>query len=116
MSDWNDFALHWLAEIRGEVEGDQAGEAIVAMNFTAHPRLQWQFILLAISLAKSDNELGSIAAGPMEHLMGWHGEDYIHLVEEQAATDIKFARTLTGVWKYIMADEVWARLMYYNRK
>ena len=110
LSDWKEFALHWLAEIRGDVYSNEAEDAVVAMNFTAHPRLQWQFILLAVSLAQSDKELGSIAAGPIEHLLGWYGEDFINLVEEQAGTDEKFARTLTGVWKYKMTDEVWSRL------
>jgi hypothetical protein len=110
LSDWKQFVLNWLAEIRGEVDGSKEDEAVVAMNFTAHPKLQWQFILLAVSLAQSDKELGSIAAGPIEHLLGWYGEDFISLVEEQAGVDEKFARTLTGVWKYKMTDEVWSRL------
>jgi hypothetical protein len=110
LSEWHQFALDWLAEVRCEVNSNKAEDAVVAMNFTAHPKLQWQFILLAVSLAQSDNELGSIAAGPIEHLLGWYGEDFIGLVEEQAGKDEKFARTLTGVWKYKMTDEVWSRL------
>ena len=65
---------------------------------------------MAVALAGSDDELSHIAAGPIEHLLGWHGEDYIYLVEEQAAADLKFARTLTGVWRYKMSDEVWSRV------
>jgi hypothetical protein len=111
-SEWQDFARRWLAEIRGHVSHDEAeaGRAVVSMNFTARPELQWQFILTAVSLAESDDELGHIAAGPIEHLLGWHGEEYINLVEGQAASNPKFARTLTGVWRYKMSDEVWSRV------
>ena len=111
-SEWQDFARRWLAEIRGAVSGagSEVGQAVVSMNFTARAELQWRFILMAVSLAESDDELGHIAAGPIEHLLGWHGEDYISLVEEQAAADPKFARTLTGVWKYRMTEEIWSRV------
>jgi hypothetical protein len=111
-SEWEDFARRWLAEIRGDVPDDQSemGQSVVSMNFTARADLQWQFILMAVSLAESDDELSHIAAGPLEHLLGWHGEDYISLVEEQAAADPKFARMLTGVWRYKMSDEVWSQV------
>ena len=49
------------------------------MNFTARPEHQWQFILAAVVHA-SDDELGHIAAGPVEHLLGKHGEKYIEKV------------------------------------
>lgn len=58
----------------------------------------------------ADEELGHIAAGPMEHLMGCHGADYIEEVEAQAASDQMFAWMLAGVWKFMMNDEVWGRV------
>jgi hypothetical protein len=90
-SDWKNLAKWWLSEIRRE-----ASTQITMMNFTARPQLQWQFILLAVSLAESDEELGHIAAGPIENLLGWHGEQFINLVEDEAEKNQKFARTLTG--------------------
>ncbi|WP_406696229.1 DUF6869 domain-containing protein [Singulisphaera sp. Ch08] len=80
------------------------------MNFTAAPEHQWQFIQAVLAEADSDDDLGHVAAGPMEHLMGWHGADYIEKVEERAAADPKFARMLGGVWKYMMNDDVWERV------
>lgn len=110
-TDWENFARAWLKEQRGSAEAESpAGQAVVMMNFTAAPEHQWQFILASVALAESDDELGHIAAGPIEHLLGWHGGKYIEQVERQAASDHKFARALTGVWKYMMADEVWARV------
>jgi hypothetical protein len=110
-ADWDAFARSWIAELRGvpsESQGD-ASQSVVMMNFTARPEQQWQFILAAVVHA-SDDELGDIAAGPMEHLLGKHGELYIENVEQRAEADPKFARMLAGVWKYMMTDEVWARV------
>ena len=120
-SDWDAFAKEWLAELRvsspppGSDAGqsdtaETVGEAVVLMNFVAGPDQQWQFICSAVAHADSDDELRHIAAGPVEHLLGWHAKDVIARVEAQAAADHKFARTLTGVWQYMMSDEVWARV------
>ena len=110
-SDWDAFAQSWIAELRGTPSDseDDVGQSVVMMNFTARPDHQWQFILAAITHAW-DDELGHIAAGPIEHLLGKHGEKYIEKVEQRAEADPKFARMLAGVWKYMMTDEVWARV------
>jgi hypothetical protein len=110
-SDWDAFARSWIAELRGVSSESQrdAGQSVVMMNFTARPEHQWQFILAAVTHA-SDDELGDIAAGPVEHLLGKHGERYIEKVEQRAEADPKFARMLAGVWKHLMTDEVWARV------
>jgi hypothetical protein len=116
-SDWDAFAEALLVELRmsplpteSDSESDMH-EAVVWMNFTAGPEEQWQFICSAVDLAESDDELGHIAAGPMEHLLGAHGEASIARVEARAAADPKFARMLTGVWKHTMNDAVWARVL-----
>src|SRR5262249_25692720 len=106
-SDWDAFAQAWIAELRGtpgDSESD-VGQSVVMMNFFARPAKQWQFILAAMAHA-SDEELGHIAAGPVECLLGKYGEEYIGEVERQAASDPKFARMLAGVWKYMMSDDV----------
>jgi len=109
--DWDWFADAWLSELRGKPLGpDDMSQRVVFMNFTAAPSEQWLFIRLAVAKAESDDELGSIAAGPMEHLLGWHGEAYIGHVEKEAAANETFARMLTGVWQYRMAAEVWRRV------
>lgn len=110
-SDWDSFAQSWIAELRAgsDHSNDDVGQSVVMMNFTARPNHQWQFILAAIEHA-SDEELEHIAAGPVEHLLGKHGEEYIEKVERVAEINPKFARMLAGVWKYMMTDEVWARV------
>src|SRR5262245_55249705 len=83
-SDWDAFAQSCIAELRGTPSNSEpnVGQSVVMMNFTATPEHQWQFILAAIARA-SDDELGHIAAGPMEHLLGWHGDKYIEKVEQR---------------------------------
>lgn len=119
--DWTEFAKAWLAELCPHPPSPESdvvptgtesdvGQAIVMMNFTADPDQQWQFIRSAVACAKSDDELGHIAAGPVEHLLGRHGESLIARVEAEAAADQTFARMLTGVRQHMMADEVWARV------
>src|SRR5436190_21750023 len=100
-SDWDAFAQAWIAELRGSSADSEADvrQSVVMMNFTATPEQQWQFILAAVAHA-SNEELGHIAAGPIEHLLGKHGERYIDEVERRAVSDPKFARMLSGVWKY----------------
>jgi uncharacterized protein DUF6869 len=102
-------AYKWLEDIRHNL-GGKSGEAVVSMNFSAPPEVQWRFILIAVSLSESDVELSHVAAGPIEHLLGWHGKSYIGVVENEVAENPKLARALTGVWKYLMPDEVWSRV------
>jgi hypothetical protein len=115
-SDWAAFAQAWLTELRHPSSNGESNVRLDAvwMSFSATPEQQWEFILAAITHSESDEELGHIAAGPIEHLLGWHGEKYIDRVEHQAAIDAKFGRALTGVWKYLMKDEVWARVQAFQ--
>src|SRR5688572_11076703 len=101
-SDWEAFAQSWIAELRGAQSDStkKIGASVTMMRFTAKPEHQWQFILAAIAHASSEEELGNIAAGQVEHLLGWHGDTYIEKIEQRAASDPKFARMLSGVWKY----------------
>src|SRR5262245_39294087 len=83
--DWSSFARDWVRQLRhGWQEGERDwGESVAMMNFTARPEQQWKFILAAVRHAQSDEELGHIAAGPVEHLLGWHGEKYIARIESE---------------------------------
>ena len=116
-TDLATLANHWLADIRNKrADESEAGDAVVSMNFSASPETQWHFILLAVELSESDDELSHVAAGPIEHLLGWHGEQYIALVENEVQSNPKFARALTGVWQYEMSDDVWSRLQTVQSK
>lgn len=118
-AQWDSFARAWIEKLReshdeatkapSEDEWD-VGDSVVQMNFTAPSECQWLFILSALKYADSDDELSHLAAGPVEHLLGWHGVQYIEIVEREAEHNPKFAKMLTGVWKYTMNNEVWQRV------
>ena len=109
--EWKALASEWFQELQAaQSEQDSARRTVVLMNFTASAEAQWQFILAALTQARSDADLGHVAAGPLEHLLGKHGTSFIERVEQQATQDQKFARAMTGVRKHLMTDEVWARV------
>lgn len=104
-------ASAWLQEVRsGEDVTDGFGMQVVLMDFTAASETKWQFLQTAVEAAESDDELGAIAAGPFENLLGRNGEEYISLVEARCREDPKFARMTTGAWRHMMSDDVWARI------
>ncbi len=111
-------AAAWLEELRAgdPVDDREVGQLVVMMNFTATGDQQWQFILAAVSRVTYDEELGQIAAGPIEHLLGWHGAEFNERVEQHAKEDSKFARALTGVWQYLMGAEVWSGIRAFQEQ
>jgi hypothetical protein len=78
------------------------------MNFTASPDAQWKFIVVAFS-SGNESTHGHLAAGPVEHLLGNHGDRYIESFETMAADDPRFAKMLKGCNQYRMSEEVWRR-------
>jgi hypothetical protein len=121
-SDWDAFAKAWIAELRKAPSDNQpsdeewtVGLSVTQMNFTATGAQQWEFILAAMTHAESDEELSHIAAGPIEHLLSTNGQEYIDLVEQEAAANPKFARMMKGVWQHLMTDEVWGRVRAIKR-
>ena len=75
----------------------------------------WDTILDMVSLAHDDRCLGSIAAGPLEHLLVMHGNEVIELVESQAKIDFKFRSAVRRVWKNRIPDEVWQRILVLSK-
>ena len=113
-ADWPDdqitqLATAWLAEI-ADASGDEIGQQVVTMNFTAPANTQWAFISACIADAHTDEQLGAIAAGPLEHLMGKFGADHIDRVEARADADPRFRTAVQHMWQYRIADDVWSRL------
>jgi hypothetical protein len=122
-AEWNAFASAWNSELRGEFPNlplpalpwlldDPPSEAsgyVVPMNFTASPEAQWKFIVAAF-LSGNERTHAHLAAGPVEHLLGHHGDRYIEPIENMAADDTRFAKMLNGCNQYRMSGEVWRRL------
>lgn len=106
------FAKAWLEEERtGESETDDSlSMKATLMSFTASPEVQWNFILAAVEHASNDEELGMIAAGAFESLMGKSGSGYIDRLEQHCRKNPKCARMTTGAWQHTMDDDVWKRV------
>lgn len=103
-------ASDWLEELRNAPDAGEIGQQVVMMNFTASAATQWDFICACIADARTDEELGAIAAGPLEHLMGHFGADYIEMVEVRAGADSGFRAVVQHMWQYEIDEAVWGRL------
>lgn len=75
-----------------------------------HPDHAWMCILAAVADHRTKPFLGLLAAGPLEDLLGIHGEAFIERIEQEARRDPLFAWTLRGVWQCQMTDAVWSRV------
>lgn len=102
-----------LAKAEEHLQGDFVDEDIerwiVVISFMGHPQEIWNFILDAVTLAKTDNHLERIATGLADTLLAHYGS-LIALFEERVSKDPKFALMLTGVSRHRMCDDVWMRL------
>lgn len=74
------------------------------------PELCWSLILAVLDRKPSEKVTGMLAAGPLEDLLGSHGEQLIERVEERARNDPAFRHLLGGVWQGGMSDEIWTRV------
>ncbi|MBN9394712.1 MAG: hypothetical protein J0H83_05665 [Candidatus Melainabacteria bacterium] len=70
----------------------------------------WAFILEVLNRNVSEKLLYTLAAGPLEELLCFHGESVIDRVEASANSDTKFANLLAGVWRSDMEQHVWERV------
>lgn len=117
---WDHFAKNWLLSCRDPGWGDEGGpknEATrrwgtigVNLGMWGPPEWLWHFVLLTVSIAETNDDLGAIAAGPIECLLGRFGPEYIDRVEQETATNEKFAKAVKGCNQYMMTDEVWERV------
>lgn len=104
------FAVRWLASLQAASPDEEVGQAVVMLGFMAPADQQWEFLVAAVDNSTTDEELRHIAAGPAECLLSRKGEDSITWFEERASSDRRLARMLTGVWRHMMADDVWRRV------
>lgn len=111
-AQWSELAERWFhASDRAEdPNGRELGMSIALMNHSASTAVQWRFVDAALDVARTDQHLKQLAAGPIEHLLGTFGDVEIDECERRASEDPRFARLLTGTDRHGMSDEVWARV------
>lgn len=62
------------------------------------PTAALKFILQAIAVKPGEFAFANLAAGPLEDLLVFHGEEVIDKVEEEARSNSAFDELLGGVW------------------
>ena len=85
--------------------------AVMKLDDLAHdePDTAWLLILELVRQRLPDNAFGTLAAGPLEDLIRYHGPNLIERVEMEARSNPEFRRLLGGVWES-STPEVWARI------
>lgn len=68
------------------------------------PESAWILIDKLIEAAEDDEELGCIAAGPLEDLLARYGPQFVERVEQAAASNERFKKCLAGVWGHLRFD------------
>jgi hypothetical protein len=74
------------------------------------PESAWVVIHAIRNVDGSDLVLANLAAGPLEELLVFHGEEFIDRVEALAQQDQQFKKVLGAVWKNNISDAVWDRV------
>jgi hypothetical protein len=108
-----DLVCGWLAQHpappRSRDEDMWAFEAIYDL-IIGRPDLVLRFVDAVMDAGPSPLQEGALAAGPLEDLLGSHGEAMIDDIELKARREPRFRRLLTGVWQNAMSDAIWERV------
>jgi len=97
--------------------GTQAGEARLAAHESMFqmasnaPNDLWRLLEIAWDSELGDRELGMLAAGALEDLLGHHGEDFMEKLEIAARQNSKARFMVAGVWRGGMSNAVWERFL-----
>ena len=86
---------------------DEALDALSAEN----PAAMLEAIVRLLNEAPEMEVMAPLAAGPLEDLLGAHGDALIDQVEALARAHAPFRDALGGVWQNLMSDEVWERVL-----
>lgn len=63
-----------------------------------NPERLWPLLIELVERSPSDEVLHFVAAGPLEDLVGWHGERFIDRLEKRAIHSERFHFALRGIW------------------
>ena len=74
------------------------------------PEVGWQAILQILERELTVDQIGVLAAGPLEDLLALHGPEFIDRVEREAPLNPRFHHLLGSVWKNRILPEIWERI------
>lgn len=75
-----------------------------------HPNVAFDLVLEILARDQSRLVMQYLSAGPLEELLGQHGEQLIGRFEEEARRSPNFRKLLGGIWQGAMAEPIWKRL------
>lgn len=94
-SEWED--AFWSYMKLGELVNEMPDDA-------------WKAIHEIRKMNGSDHILSNLAAGPLEDLLVYHGEDFIDRIEDACKEDDQLRRLLGATWQNEMSDSLWSRI------
>lgn len=133
----DELAADWIACGGGGGVGSEKSNGLAQFLLTDFPReepqLTWDTIMLIVKTypeadfyndikTEAQEVCGTLAAGPVEDLVSFHGRDFIDRFESEARADRRMAWVLGGAWQFEMNDEIWDRVRhvaddtYWNRR
>jgi hypothetical protein len=80
------------------------------------PEVAWSAILQILGRELNDEQIASLAAGPVEELLVKHGAEFIDRVVSEAERNPRFNHLLGGVWQSEMSQELWLRVQSIRKK
>ena len=112
VSTW--VALHEIIEKEGDKapkvdELFWANEQLDSLCYRS-PDEAWKIILEILEISDNEFVLSNLAAGPLEDLLVYHGENLISQMQAEANNNIKFKNLLQQVWQNRMSDELWVKI------
>ncbi len=92
------FARSWFEEWSEEPPFRGWATMLLEQMIDHQPDSAWSLILQLVATAEADDELGWVAAGPLENLLADHGPQFIERVEQCASSNARFRECLREVW------------------
>jgi len=74
------------------------------------PATGWQMVVGLIGVARDDDALSWIGAGPLENFIGKHGIAWIDVIERDAANDPQIRRALRSSWQGGTPPDIFRRI------
>jgi len=97
LAGWASSRNHWSYDVMFTLVNDA-------------PEIAWP-ILLEIADTADDEQLVFFGAGVLEDFIAAHGRQFIDRIEERAASDPRFRRSLQSVWRQGGPMDVWNRVL-----
>lgn len=79
------------------------------------PEVAWSAILQILERELTEDQIATLAAGPLEDLLAVHGAQFIERIEREAQRNPRLNHLLGGVWQNQMPQEIWERVQKARR-